>query len=686
MSQFSQIKLAFKALHQLGPNYVGLYGRYQLGLRTGHYNRILNSSLKKLDTFTHLEYSRLQPCLSGLPDRSTLIERIGSQIDLLYKEADEIVMGNFQLFGGQPIPLELSLLQELENWTKYENGKKLDQDIDIKFVWEPGRFGWAYKLAMAYHLSDDERYTETFWRYTDQFFLSNPPYLGPHWSSAQEVSIRLIALIFAIHIFTQSSHTTSEQLEKLAKTIAIHAERIPATLVYARSQNNNHLITEALGLYTASAVLTMHPLASKWHELGWKWLKYAFITQISMDGTYTQYSTNYHRLMIQAAIWARLVHDHSFKNEPIPAELASRLEAATHWLWKLVDPGTGRVPNLGHNDGAYILPLTICPYNDFRPVIHTASRLFLQTQLNPGGTWDDMAAWLCLPLQESMDEASLAFWHRKPQQDKLNTQTPYILVNHKNDSWAAMQVARYNSRPAHADQFHLDLWWRGCNLAQDAGTYLYNTPPIWENSLTSAFVHNTVVLDCQEFMFRASRFLYLDWAQARVLELQSSPDVGPESITAAHNGYRKIGVTHSRKVSIKLDGHWEVIDRLDGRVDIMHTARLHWLLPDWDYDIREPSNNSDKLSYEIHIKSPHGWIRLKMEATSKILGNSHKQIMNFQLVRAGKILVGTGTALPISGWTSQTYGEKKPALACSIELSQVLPIEFKSEWFFPGEI
>lgn len=685
MSQYSRIKLAIKAFHQLGPNYTGLYARYQLGLRTGHFERILNSSLKKLEYLNRSDHLKFQLCLSGLPDRSILIEQIGSQIDQLYIEADEIVMGNFRCFGGSPIPLELSLPQPLENWTKYENRNKLNQDKDIKFVWEPGRFGWACKLAMAYHISKDERYAATFWRFTDQFFLSNPPYLGPHWSSGQEVSIRLIALVFAIHLFTQSSHTTPERLDSIAKTITIHAERIPATLVYARSQNNNHLITEALGLYTASAILSKHPLASKWHNLGWKWLSDAFCNQISSDGIYTQHSTNYHRLMLQAAIWARLIHDSSFINETIPSEIASRLEAATRWLWKLVDPGTGRVPNLGHNDGAYILPLTVCHYNDFRPIMHTAARLFLRTQLKPSGSWEDMASWLCLPSDDSTNEVSLDFWHLKPQQNDLNTHTPYILINHQNDSWASIQVAVFNSRPAHADQLHLDLWWRGCNLAQDAGTYLYNSPPSWENSLTSAFVHNTIVVDGQEFMNRASRFLYLDWAQARVTELKSSPGSGFDSITAVHNGYHKIGVIHSRKVTIMPDGHWEIIDHLDGPAGSMHTARLHWLLPDWDYEIRELSSTSDCPGYEIHLKSPFGWICIKMEATTKLQENSPKQSLNLQLARAGRILVGPGMVLPISGWISPTYGEKIPALACCIERYQAVPIEFKSEWFFPGE-
>jgi hypothetical protein len=684
MSQFSRFKLALKALHQLGPSQLGLYALYQFGLKTGHFERSLTSALQRLEKLESSVHIQLQPCITGLIDRKVLLEQIEPQITQRYEEADEIVKGYARLFGGQPIPLDLTP-SELENWTKYEKGNNLIHSQDIKFIWEPGRFGWACKLAMAYYLSDDERYAETFWSYFDRFVTSNPPYLGPHWSSSQEVSIRLVALAFAIEIFAQSKVTTPERLEKIAKTIAIHAERIPPTLVYARSQNNNHLIIEAMGLYTASALLSEHPLALRWHKLGWDWLKYAFVTQISADGTYTQHSTNYHRLMLQAALWVQAVHNYSFRNEPIPLELTTRLEASTRWLWKLVDPETGYVPNLGHNDGAYILPLTVCPYHDYRPVLHASARSFLQTNLVPSGPWDDMATWFCIPMDQSQKEAGLNFWHQTPEPKELNTQPPYLLVNHKNDSWATLQVATYHSRPAHSDQLQMDLWWRGNNLAQDPGTYLYNSLPPWENSLTSSLVHNTVVVDGQEFMQRAGRFLFLDWAQAKVLERQSSPESGYESLTANHNGYRKMHVIHSRKVTAHSDGHWEVIDHLDGPPESIHTARLHWLLPDWEYEILDPSSNNDFPVYEIRIKSPHGWVSLKIRMTSRYEKKLSVQSMNFQLARAGEALIGPGTVLPITGWTSPTYGDKIPALACIIEITQTLPIELKSEWILPGE-
>jgi hypothetical protein len=193
------------------------------------------------------------------------------------------------------------------------------------------------------------------------------------------------------------------------------------------------------------------------------------------------------------------------------------------------------------------------------------------------------------------------------------------------------------------------------------------------------------VVDGQEFMQRAGRFLYLDWAQARVLKLQTSPEGSCESLTAEHNGYRKIGVTHSRKVTILPNGHWEVIDHLDGPPGHIHFARLHWLLPDVEYEVLDPPFNNDLLVNEIRIKSPYGWVGLKIGLMSRHEGNLPDHTISFQLAREGKVLAGGGTVLPIAGWISPTYGDKIPALAWIVNISQTFPIEVKSEWSIPNE-
>ena len=125
-------------------------------------------------------------------------------------------------------------------------------------------------------------------------------------------------------------------MERLSRSIARHADRIPQTLVYARAQNNNHLVVEAVALYTAGALLHR----SRLQNLGWKWLNRALQGQIGSFGEYIQHSTNYHRLMLQAVLWADAVRRALGENWP-PATREA-LTRASHWLFSMLDPDSGR--------------------------------------------------------------------------------------------------------------------------------------------------------------------------------------------------------------------------------------------------------------------------------------------------------------------------------------------------------
>jgi hypothetical protein len=455
-------------------------------------------------------------------------------------------------------------------------------------------------------------------------------------------------------------------------------------MIYARSQNNNHLITEALGLYTAAALLRDHPLAARWHRLGWKWLVNAFHSQISSDGTYVQHSTNYHRLMLQAALWMYVIQGSAYSFEVIPPSVDLNLKSAAKWIWQLLDPVSGKVPNLGHNDGSYILPLTVCSYDDFRPLISVSAQTFLHFKTVPGGVWDEMSYWLCKIPESSFPPVKINTFFDAGDLPEVNDSREVVLHNPVNQSWAAFRVAHFNSRPAHADQLHMDLWWRGINLAQDPGTYLYNSTPPWDNSLVSAFVHNTITVDGREFMRRAGRFLYLDWAQAKVIKTEM--DRGTlTSATASHTGYRKLGLEHTRKVTALGDGNWEIIDDVIGSSTQSHTIRLHWLLPSLEYELEKRSAEFGLSSYQVRLRTEYGWVALNLSVQSGSRQAQPPLNMNLQLIRAGQLIYGSGETIPIAGWVSPTYGIKIPALACVLEVSQVLPVKLISRWSFPDE-
>jgi len=647
-----------------------LFGLYRFGLYSGYFRWVTRSEPIE-DSSSAPDY-RLHPVIK-MRDRDKLLRILGEEeVERVLNEADEIVEGNWRLFRDKSVPLELRPPEPLVHWSIYEQDEGTPTPLDVKLVWEPARFGWAYSLGRAYFLSGDERYAATFWDHTEVFWNANPAYLGLNWASAQEVALRTLALVFAGQVFAPSVHSTLERMERLAISVATHARRIPPTLIYARAQNNNHLLSEAVGLLTASLFLPDHPDSNHWRRLGWHWFNRGIQTQIDADGAYTQHSTNYHRLMLQLALWVNaLTRAHQFE---FPRNTQQKLADSTRWLMALSDPKSGRVPNLGPNDGAYILPLTVCSFSDYRPVLAAASLAFLGERNIEAGIWDEMTFWLVsTPQSEQQPTLTLG-------QSREGLATPHVLEVQARESWAYLRAASFNSRPGHADQLHLDLWWRGLNLAQDAGSYRYNAPEPWSNSLARTAVHNTLTVNGQDQMTLVGRFLWLDWAQASVVPGDESASRKRTHLVAEHNGYRYLGLTHQRTVIAKDEAVWIIEDRLlftdpkRATKYLPFSTRLHWLLPDWPWQIKEAENR-----VEISLQSSYGRVRLLIQGAEQ---SGYGETISPLLVRAGETLYGSEDPNPTWGWISPTYGSKIPALSFSGTEQAYQPLTLVSIWRF----
>ncbi len=402
LPQSNRVNVLLKSLRQLGIKPMALLAVYRLGIISGHYRRVTPPGQPLVSGMRASTLLRTdQPGPLDIPNSARLGTLLSEEAKAeAVSLADEVVGGQVRLFGTTPRPMVLKPAGPLLHWTEYKDTLAgPGGDEDIKFTWEQGRLGWLYPLARAYVLTGDERYPETFWRYLEEFLQANPANLGPHWSSAQEVAIRLLGLVFAGQVFHSSPQTTEDRLHLLALAVETHAARIPPTLVYARAQNNNHLITEALGLLAAGWALVNHPKSAEWEDMGWRWLTGAFDNQVEPDGLYIQYSTNYHRLMLQSALWGQCLLRQQGKS--LPSKTCKLLAAAATWLLGRMDTASGDVSNYGANDGAYLFPLAGGGWRDFRPVIQAAGYAFAGGPLLPAGAWDEMSMWFGLLQEES---------------------------------------------------------------------------------------------------------------------------------------------------------------------------------------------------------------------------------------------------------------------------------------------
>ena len=550
---------------------------------------------------------------------------------------------------------------------------------DIKGLWELSRFGLAFRLARLYAGTGNERAPEIFWQLVESWMEANPPNAGPQWLSSQEVALRALAWIFALRAFARSRATTAARVRRLIAALDAHARRIDATLAFAKAQNNNHLISEAAGLFTIGLLFPSLPDAARWNSKGRSLLE-STTRQFFQDGGYIQHSVNYHRLALQLYLWTMRLAE--INSQPFSEAMYACVDRSLGLLSAMVDPNNGYAPNFGHNDGALFPALNSCAYDDYRPLLQTLSWWRRRKKIWEDGPWNEDALWLLGPDAPTTSSRML----RPPgESEPFTAPDAGLYLMHGLKSRAVIRCARFRSRPAHADQLHVDVWWRGENIACDAGSYLYGGDPPWRNSLTHAALHNTVTVDGLDQMTRSGRFGWATRAQAQ------GAFVGENKWQGTQDGYSRIGVSHNRSVERLEGGVWIVTDDLSG--DGSHVARLHWLIPDypWEHFAPEaasslPTDFSERLTgcmdgsgvgWTFH--TPEGEFTLRIWSNRNVLWN---------LYRTGERVFGLAeekgpVPTEIRGWRSLRYADKLPALSLAGTAAGVLPIRFISVWTLP---
>lgn len=664
------LRQALLAARELGLGPVLRYADYQAGLWTGRHRRqtpVFEWAKRPLPHWlkpgvpsgpaAYFEFRRSHAPKFFFPVEETprpVTDALRRSEPAVRGAADEILRGEFRLFGGVPKRLGVLPNWGAGRWARTTHWSRVGQKAfdDIRLTWEPGRFSFVFPLARAYRLTGEAKYFEGFWRLFESWCQAWPANAGPHWISGQEVAIRLMGLSFAWYAFGPDLRRSPDRAAILVAAIAAHAARIPPTMVYASAQGNNHLLSEAAGLYTAGVLFPELAGAREWKDLGRGTFLRGLAEQVFGDGGYVQHSTRYHRLALDLATWcARLAQ---VQGEPFPDDALARLRRSTACLAALVDPVSGQPSNFGHNDGTHLLPLTDLAGGDFRPTLQAASRLFIGSSIFAGGPWDELALWL------GLDAAEVG-----GRQERESFPEAGLYIARGVRSQATLRCARFRTRPSHSDQLHLDLWVDGVNLVRDPGTYRYKSEGDWAQALAGATGHNGPVVDRREPMDRAGRFLWTRWAQGKLHGRWGAPSGAMEAMRADHTGYRRFGIRVLRTVARAGDEAWLIADEVLGRG--RHSVSCHWLLPDGRFGLEGNRVVIDREGVRASLEA---------EGTGIKLG----------LYREGRLIAGqaAGERAEGLGWFSPTYDALSPGLSVVFTLDGRLPQRLETKIVLAG--
>jgi hypothetical protein len=282
---------------------------------------------------------------------------------------------------------------------------------------------------------------------------------------------------------------------------------------------------------------------------------------VAPDGSFSQYSVNYHRLLLDtlslAEWWRRALGE-----APFGKRFYERAAAATTWLHAMTDERCGDAPDVGGNDGARLMPVSAAPFRDFRPSVQLAAALFLDSRAYDDPLAEEPLRWLGIATPQAVVP---------PRTSRDYPHGGWVTLHAGGAGWACLRYPAHRFRPSHADALHLDLWHDGVNVLRDAGSFGYAAGEPWASYFPGTAAHNTVEFDGRDQMPRAGRFLFAEWPRAfGVTDVVERPGDVEWS-----GGYEDaLGCRHVRTVSGR-DRVWTVEDRIAGPY---RSAMLRWRL------------------------------------------------------------------------------------------------------------
>lgn len=580
----NSLQTRWHTLSQLGWSNVGLVFAYRLVKRIGLLSGLL--PLRSLPLFTQsvappaVSPSQVWPQQDWVsPAQQTLVDQaqVLQQGKITYFSCHLQAMGNpphwfANPWGGQDFP------QAQKHWSAISDFS----GADIKICWEPSRWEWAPLLVRAWRSSGDSQFWNTWQHWCQDWSHNNPINGGPNWKCGQECSIRLINGLLSTYLAGLEPDPSSP----FKDWVLAHCRRIAPTIYYAVAQNNNHGTSEAAGLFIGGLWLSQIGLkaGSRFQRQGRYWLENRVAELVMEDGSFSQNSLMYHRLLLdtlcQVEWWRR-----QYRELPFSDRFYRRVRRATQWLWNFTDLVAGRSPNLGSNDGSKLFALHSCDYGDLRPTLQLASALFYHERWLPVGPWDEPLAWLNLEVLPGYPPAQVT---------QLYPQGGYAVLRPLGvPSWALMRLPTYRFRPAHADALHLDLWVHGKNLLRDGGSYSYNTDASTLTYFKGTASHNTIQFDNQDQMAHLGRFLFGDWLQP------AEPITwGDHWVQSAYHNPQ--GHKHRRQVNWQGDC-WQIQDDISG----WHSqAIVRWRLMPGNWQLRAQTVYGEGITLTIESSVP----------------------------------------------------------------------------------
>lgn len=514
-----------------------------------------------------------------------------------------------------------------------------DRYGSAKHVWEVNRMQFMLHIAMLYKKTCDEKYLDLFRYHLTSWKNANPYMVGVNWYSNIEVNLRLICWYFCWQVLDV------ETLRKQKSDWAAFVDSVWLPLIFEHaeyscnhpslcSSANNHLISEYAGLFIAACGWNIPCRDSrlKYAQAG---LEREILLQNTSEGVNREEAAEYIQFIddffLIAAVAGRRVgieFSESYKN---------RLHAMANYMNAMLDCRCN-YPMYGDGDDGFVLrPDAGGHFNNFKSLLASFAVFFEDRSFKRSDvTWDAKNELLFGSSGREKFEA-MAVAQNAFDVNKFFPESGHFIFK-KTEKRADGEPAEhceiylhFDAAPlgflsiaahGHADALSFMLHVDGCPVLVDPGTFTYHTHKDLRRYFVSTLAHNTVCVNGKNQASQAGPTMWLAHYHCKTL------DVGENFVEATHDGYKKDGVAHVRKVEINRDENAFVV------TDTLRCA--HGASIEIPFHLHpEASVKLNGASAEVSVP---GCRRVLMELDEKL-----------------------SYAIREDGWYSEHFGDKVPA-------------------------
>jgi uncharacterized heparinase superfamily protein len=511
--------------------------------------------------------------ISNIQDIS-LVERYS-----IIRGADEIKEGYIDLLGSGKIRLKsVNWHSDFKSgfvWPKGKFFRDYDQEMigvncDVKAPRELSRSHHILKVAVAYRLTDDERYVEYCIRQLDHWIDENPLMYSINWGCTMDVAIRAINWVHILRLIMDSDKFEDKVLHKIVYSLYEHGWYIYRNPEKAHYNNHNHYLADLAGQIYLGILFSAMVEPKEWLNKGIRELFHEIRLQILPTGMSYERSTNYNRLVLELILWPILLLKQN--NYEIPSDIWYRIEKMFEFIMFSLKPD-GTSPVLGDQDNGRLLPFGAENLLDFRYLLSIGAVLFQRNDFYKNSNGYNIYTSM-LGSKHTREIFNLKEENGLPLSSTSFKDTGLYIMR-SSDNYLIFNLTgkgKYAELPGgchtHSDLLSFELFTFGKTFLVDPGSYIY-TPDLKERMhFRSTHMHNTVTVDgLSQNELAEDQPWGFDRNAIPDLKKWESNEVY-DQIIASHTGYLRLSdpVTHTRSLSfIKADEKWIIEDLLEGQ-------------------------------------------------------------------------------------------------------------------------